>query len=152
MLRHILKVDINDVIKGRKDIKRVLQRFEEFKKKILVIVPKLENIKNSISEKEEEIERLFNDLTLISDFFRNRDLIISNLKKFKKIYDIKIKRMQNILNKIRSLNIVRKELEIKNPSDVAAVNKKVNLISQQIEQINIFLEVINEDILKVKSH
>ena len=53
---------------NKKEIKRVLQGFEEFKKKLSVIIPKLENIKNFIGEQEEEIEHLLKELTLISQF------------------------------------------------------------------------------------
>ena len=95
-------------------------------------------------KKEENFDKIF-------IFLDDIEAKLNDLKKFKKIFDIKIKRMQNILNKIRSFNIVRKELETKALSDSKVIDKKIDIINKQIEKINIFLEIIKEDIVNVKS-
>ena len=58
--------------------------------------------------------------------------------------------MQNLVNQIRSYNIVRKELEKKELSDSKILDKKIEIINKQIDQINIFLEILKEDISHVK--
>ena len=58
--------------------------------------------------------------------------------------------MQNIINQIRSYIIVRKELINKNLSDSKIIDKKVEIINKQIDQINVFLEILKEDINHVK--
>ncbi|MFX1419915.1 MAG: protein-L-isoaspartate O-methyltransferase, partial [Promethearchaeota archaeon] len=94
-------------------------------------------------KKEENIEKCFN-------YIESIELKLEDLKKYKKLFQIKIKRMQNILNQIRSYNIVRKELEHKDISDVEIIDKKIEIINKQIDQINIFLEILKEDIAQVK--
>ncbi|MFW9972640.1 MAG: hypothetical protein ACFFDF_20815, partial [Candidatus Odinarchaeota archaeon] len=72
-------------------------------------------------------------------------------KKYKKLYQFKIKRMQNILNQIRSYAIVRKDLDKKVLSESEIIDKKIEIINKQIDQINIFLEILKEDISQIKT-
>ncbi|MEE9379085.1 MAG: hypothetical protein V3V33_13725 [Candidatus Lokiarchaeia archaeon] len=95
-------------------------------------------------KKEENIDRCFT-------YIESIETKLDDLKKYKKLYQIKIKRMQNILNQIRSYNIVRKELEKKSISDSEIIDKKIEIINEQIEKINIFLEILREDIHRVKT-
>ncbi len=95
-------------------------------------------------KKDEKIDKSF---VYIDDI----EAKLNDLKKYKKTYDLKIKRMQNILNQIRSFNIVRKELEKADLSDSTVTDKKVEIINKQIEKINLFLEIIKEDMIRVKS-
>ncbi|MFX1243168.1 MAG: hypothetical protein ACFFA7_18130, partial [Promethearchaeota archaeon] len=72
------------------------------------------------------------------------------LKKYKKLFQIKIKRMQNILNHIRSFAIVRKELDKTEMSNSELIDKKIEIINKQLDQINILLEILKEDISQIK--
>jgi hypothetical protein len=110
-----------------------------------LVITYLMNIELLITKlkKEENIDKCFNYVETI-------ETTLDDLKKYKKIFQIKIKRMQNILNQIRSFNIVRKELEKKNLADSGIIDKKIEIINKQIEQISIFLEILKDDIQRVK--
>jgi len=95
-------------------------------------------------KKEDNIDECFN-------YVESIETKLEDLKKYKKLFQIKIKRMQNILNQIRSYNIVRKELEKKDLSDSEIIDKKIEIINEQIEQINFFLEILKDDIHRVKT-
>ena len=82
-------------------------------------------------KKEENIEKCFN-------YIESIEIKLEDLKKYKKLFQIKIKRMQNILNQIRSYTIVRKELDKKNLLDSEIIDKKIEIINKQIDQINLF--------------
>ena len=101
-----------------------------------------ENIKNL--KKEEDIQSSF-------EFLDSIEVNLNNLKKFKKIFEINVKRMQNMLNQIRSYNIVRKELEKSGLYDSGIIDKKIEIINKQIEQINLFLEITQNEIYRIKS-
>lgn len=94
-------------------------------------------------KKEENIEKSFNHIESI-------ETKLEDLKIYKKLFQVKIKRMQNILNQIRTYIIVRKELENKDLSNSDLIDNKIEIINKQIEQINIFLEILKEDIHRVK--
>ncbi|MFW9828583.1 MAG: hypothetical protein ACFFEY_13410 [Candidatus Thorarchaeota archaeon] len=109
---------------------------------VLAYLMSIELIIKSL-KKEENIEKCF-------QFIESIEIKLEDLKKYKKLFQIKIKRMQNILNQIRSFVIVRKELESKKVLDTDIIDKKVEILNKQIEQINIFLEILKEDISQVK--
>ncbi len=111
-----------------------------------LVITYLKSIESIIKDlkKEENTDRCFT-------YIEGIETKLDDLKKFKKLYQIKIKRMQNILNRIRSFNIVRKELEKKGTSDSEIIDKKIEIINEQIENINIFLEILREDIHRVKT-
>jgi len=94
-------------------------------------------------KKEENVDNCFK-------YVESIETKLEDLKKYKKLFQIKIKRMQNIINQIRSYNIVRKELMNKDLSDSKIIDKKVEIINKQIDQINIFLEILKEDISHVR--
>lgn len=112
-------------------------------KLVLNFLMKIEAIITKL-KKEENIDKSFL-------YLDNLEGILNELKKFKKLFELKTKRMQNILNQIRSLIIVRKELENTSSSDSKIIDKKIEIVNRQIEQINIFLEIIKNDILKVRT-
>ncbi len=95
-------------------------------------------------KKENNIDKCFN-------YIESIETKLEDLKKYKKLFQIKIKRMQNILNQIRSFNIVRIELEKKDLSNSEMIDKKIEIINKQIEQINDFLEILKDDIQRVKT-
>lgn len=94
-------------------------------------------------KQEEDLGKCFNYVDSI-------ETKLEDLKIYKKLFQIKIKRMQNILNQIRSYTIVRKELEKKDISDSDIIDKKIDIINKQINQINDFVEIVKEDINRVK--
>jgi len=112
-------------------------------KLVLNFLMKIEAIITNL-KKEENIDKSFL-------YLDDLEGILNELKKFKKSFELKTKRMQNILNQIRSLIIVRKELENTSSSDSKIIDKKIEIVNRQIEQINIFLELIKNDILKVRT-
>ncbi|MFX1324574.1 MAG: hypothetical protein ACFE8N_06440, partial [Promethearchaeota archaeon] len=73
-----------------------------------------------------------------------------SLKKHSKSFELKIKRIQNMINKIRSMNISRKELAKKSISDSAVLDQKVKIINNQITTINYLIEVLEEEIKRIK--
>lgn len=95
-------------------------------------------------KKEENIEKSFN-------YIESIEKKLEDLKKYKKLFQIKIKRLQNILNQIRSYAIVRKELDKKNLLDSEIIDKKIEIINKQIDQINLFSEILKEDISQIKT-
>jgi len=123
-------VNIGSIEKDQKDL--VL-------KYLLAIELTLKNLRT-----EEDIRRC-------SVFIDDLESKLDDLKKYKKIFELKIKRMQNILNEIRSFMIVRKELEKKSITNSDIINKKLEIINKQIEQIKYFMELIKEDIQRVKT-
>ncbi len=111
-----------------------------------LVITYLEEIESIIKnlKKEENIDRCFTNIETI-------ELRLEDLKKYKKLYQIKIKRMQNILNQIRSYNIIRKGLEKEEGSDPEIIEQKLEILNKQIEEVNLFLEILKENIHKVKT-
>ena len=93
---------------------------------------------------EEKVSKYFEHLDFI-------DNILGMLKKYKRNFDLKTKKLQNRLNQLRSFNIVRKELENKGISDSSVLNQKVNIINQQIFEINFILELIQGELKRIKT-
>lgn len=104
----------------------------------------LEDIVNNVLnlKKEENIDKCFNIVDRIENTFEK-------LKKYKRDFEIKIKRMQQILNQIRSYNIIRKELE--NLTDATVIKQKIKLLNNQIEEINILLSILTKEMKRIES-
>jgi protein-L-isoaspartate(D-aspartate) O-methyltransferase len=106
----------------------------------------------------EEITDIMNRLKLeenVSKYFKHIDTIdniLGTLKKYKRSFELKTKKLQNRLNQIRSFNIIRKELENKDMSDSSVLNQKVEIINQQILEINLTLELIQGEIKRIKTN
>ncbi|MDX1798063.1 MAG: hypothetical protein R3255_05395 [Candidatus Lokiarchaeia archaeon] len=114
------------------------QQQELVLKYLMSIILLLKNLK-----KEENVEKSLN-------YIENIEIKLEDLKKYKKLFQIKIKRMQNILNHIRSFVIVRKELDKSEISNSEIIDKKIEIINKQLDQINILLEILKEDISQIK--
>ena len=95
-------------------------------------------------KEEENIEECFRIVDKIEQIF-------GDLKSSKKTFEIKIKKMQQILNQIRSYNIIRKELEKKDLSNSARVEQKLVIINKQIEEINILLSILKSEKKRLES-
>ena len=106
----------------------------------------LEDIVNNVLnlKKEENIDKCFNIVDRIENTFEK-------LKKYKRDFEIKIKRMQQILNQIRSYNIIRKELENQNLTDATVIEQKIKLLNNQIEEINILLSILTKEMKRIES-
>ncbi|MFX1409861.1 MAG: hypothetical protein ACFFA6_05890 [Promethearchaeota archaeon] len=110
------------------------------------IISQLEHINNIIKnlKKEGNVEECFNCVEDIESIFEI-------LKKDKKIFELKIKKMQNILNQIRTFNIVRKDLEEREITDSSVIDTKIEIINKQIQEINNLYEIIRNEIERIKS-
>ncbi len=78
------------------------------------------------------------------------DNIFEKLRKYKRNFELKIKKMQSRLNQIRSYSILRKELENKNLSDPTILEQKASVINQQLFEINHLIEKVKEIIKIIK--
>jgi protein-L-isoaspartate(D-aspartate) O-methyltransferase len=78
------------------------------------------------------------------------DNIFEKLRKYKRNFELKIKKMQSRLNQIRSYSILRKELENKNLSDPTILEQKASVINQQLFEINHLIEKVKEIINLIK--
>jgi len=123
----------------------------------------LDSEKESIaieSEQKEEVLQYLNKLTILIKSLKKEDSIsncfkcvedmeeqIENLKLFKKDLSIKVKKMQNIINAIRSYNIVRRQLE--NESTESELDKKIEIINKQMNEVNNLEDVINSEIKRL---
>ncbi|MCK4380608.1 MAG: hypothetical protein KAW51_05660 [Candidatus Lokiarchaeota archaeon] len=110
-----------------------------------LVITYLTSIESIIKDLKKEVN-IDNCFTYIEGIETKLD----DLKKFKKLYQIKIKRMQSILNQILTYAIIRKQSE-KEPMDPQIIDKRIEIINKQMEQINIFLEILREDIHRVKT-
>ena len=132
---------LNNIVPEQKDkIKSLnVQQRELVLNHLRMIETVIKNLKS-----EENIEK-----SLI--FIDEVEIKLNHLKKFKKRFELKIKRMQNILNQIRSLIIIRKEYEETDDQDPNVLNKKIEILGKQNGQINIFLEILEGNMLKIKN-
>ncbi|MFO7797268.1 MAG: hypothetical protein R6W84_14075, partial [Promethearchaeia archaeon] len=78
------------------------------------------------------------------------DAVIESLKNFKKELGLKVKKTQNLINQIRSYNIVRKKLESISISDSEIIDKQAEIINKQMEQVNQLEEIIESEIKRLK--
>lgn len=92
---------------------------------------------------EENTDVFFNILNGIEDIF-------TSIKKYSKQFELRIKRIQSTLNKIRSLNISRKDLEKKGVSDSAVIDLKVKIINDQIEEANFLIDFLEEEVKRIE--
>lgn len=105
----------------------------------------LNNLKTVIHKlkSEDKIETIFK-------YIENMEIQLRILKTLKKELSIKTKKIQNIFNEIRSLNIVRKQLEGNLEIDSDMINKKVEIINKQIEKVNILEDLIIFEIERIE--
>jgi protein-L-isoaspartate(D-aspartate) O-methyltransferase len=111
-----------------------------------LVISYLESIAEVV--KSLKLEEDINEMFAKIDFIDN---ILGKLRKYKRNFQLTIKKMQNRLNQIRSFNIVRKELENKNLMDPSVLEQKVNIINQQIFEINHLIDLMKEEIKRIKT-
>ena len=95
---------------------------------IKVVLTELNAIEEIVKnlKKEEDIEEIFN-------FIDNVESKIENLRKYKKNFELKIKKMQNQLNQIRSYNIMRKELKKQEETGSTLIDKQLEIFLDPIK-------------------
>ena len=110
------------------------------------ILSYLENIEKIIKKlkKEDNVASCF-------DFIDDIESNIDNMRKFKKEFDIKLKRIQNFLNQIRTCTIVRKELKKEGLTDSELIDKEIEIINRQLENINQLHETLINEIERIKN-
>jgi len=105
----------------------------------------LENIEIIIVKLKKE-----DDIAGCFDFIDDIETQLETLKKFKKDFDIKTKKIQHFINQIRAFNIVRKELKKEEISKSNLIDKEIEVINKQIEKINDLHELFNKEIERIK--
>jgi protein-L-isoaspartate O-methyltransferase len=75
-----------------------------------------------------------------------------NLKKSKKKFELKVKRLQNELNQIRSYCLMRKELEKRDPSNPAVNDQKFKIINSQINEINHLINILQRELSRIETY
>ena len=130
-----------------KPIGKFKLRKEEFsvenKEEILSYLENIEEIIKNL-KKEDNIASCF-------DFIDDIESNIDNLRKFKREFDIKLKKIQNFLNHIRTCTIVRKELRKEGLTDSELIDKEIEIINKQLENINQLHETLINEIERIKS-
>ena len=111
-----------------------------------LVISYFENIAETVNslKLEDDVSGLFTKIYALDSEF-------GKLRKYKQNFELTIKKMQNVLNQIRSYNIVRKELENKDLTDPAILKQKINVINQQLSEINQLLEMVNREIKRIKT-
>ena len=102
----------------------------------------IENIQ--ILKKEENIDECFKILDQI-------ELVFEKLKIYKRNFEIKLKKMQQTINQIRSYVIIRKELEKKGLSNYDMIEQKISILNKQIEEINVLLSFVTKEKSRIES-
>lgn len=103
------------------------------------VVDDIQNLK-----KEENIDECFKILDTV-------ELVFEKLKSYKRNFEIKLKKMQQTVNQIRSYVIIRKELEKKELSDSAMIEQKITILNKQIEEINLLLSFLIKEKNRIES-
>jgi len=103
------------------------------------VVDDIQNLK-----KEENIDECFKILDTV-------ELVFEKLKSYKRNFEIKLKKMQQTVNQIRSYVIIRKELEKKGLSDSAMIEQKITILNKQIEEINLLLSFLIKEKNRIES-
>ncbi|MEJ2252254.1 MAG: hypothetical protein P8Y97_21650 [Candidatus Lokiarchaeota archaeon] len=84
------------------------------------------------------------------NFLNEIDQLINQLKPYKKIFDIRIKKIQNLINQIRSFNLVRKEIDKKSLNDSNILDKKIEVLNKQTNAIDNIKDIIKKDIERIE--
>ena len=136
--------NIFDEIKMKPNI--VSQESEIDIKQRDIVVSHLKTIETHIKKlkKEEDIDNCFQ---CVEDI----ETQIDGLRDYKRDFDLKIKKIQNFLNQIRTYNIIRKDLEKKEAHDTEAFDKKIEIINKQISDINDLHNLMIKEIDRLNS-
>ena len=141
-----IEIKYNTSILDKITPERIFKTKSIDKKHRELVLTHLEDIVNNVLnlKKEDNIDKFFNIVDRI-------EVLLEKLKKHKRDFEIKIKKMQQILNQIRSYHIIRKELDNQNLTDSRVIEQKIKLINNQIEEINILLSFLTKEMKRIES-
>ncbi|MDU3211881.1 chromosome segregation protein SMC [Anaerococcus sp.] len=146
------KIDLNKqkLAYNQKDYKRIEDNLKASKEKLEKFTEKLKEEENNLSSKNEEIDStktLINDLTLSIDEFKEKN------SKFNKNLSILTDKYNNISNAINDYNINLKTNELlkqKRDEEKKVNQKKIELISFQMDELSIEIDDLTSKISKLK--
>jgi protein-L-isoaspartate(D-aspartate) O-methyltransferase len=102
----------------------------------------LKRLKNNVKKLKKE-----HGITNCFKYLERMEATLEDLKDFKKELSIKIKKMKNITNSIRSYNIIRKQLEEK--SSQSSLDEQVDIINKQMDELDNLEELINSELKRI---
>ena len=110
------------------------------------IVSYMRNIVGYLREfkKEEDLDKCFSYLDSIEEN-------LNKIKEFKKQYKLKAKKIQNLVNEIRTYTILRKELKDKDLSDGEEIEKKIEIINKKMERLNDLKQLLSKEVEKLRN-
>ncbi|MGV9142015.1 MAG: hypothetical protein ACOC1X_03665, partial [Promethearchaeota archaeon] len=76
---------------------------------------------------------------------------LNNIKEFKKQYKLKAKKIQNLVNEIRTYTILRKELKDKDLSDGEEIEKKIEIINKKMEKLNDLKQLLSKEVERLRN-
>lgn len=110
------------------------------------IVSYMRNIVGYLREfkKEEDLDKCFSYLDSIEEN-------LNKIKEFKKQYKLKAKKIQNLVNEIRTYTILRKELKDKDLSDGEEIEKKIEIINKKMERLNDLKQLLSKEVERLRN-
>jgi len=110
------------------------------------IVSYMRNIVGYLREfkSEEDLDKCFSYLDSIEEN-------LNKIKEFKKQYKLKAKKIQNLVNEIRTYTILRKELKDKDLSDGEEIEKKIEIINKKMERLNDLKQLLSKEVEKLRN-
>jgi protein-L-isoaspartate(D-aspartate) O-methyltransferase len=95
-------------------------------------------------KKEENLDKCFSYLDSIEEN-------LNKIKEFKKEYKLKAKKIQNLVNEIRTYTILRKELKDKELSEGEEIEKKIEIINKKMERLNDLKQLLSKEVERLRS-
>jgi len=114
-----------------------LEKPPEAQKILTLILSIVKELKN-----EDDYVDIFEDLEKIDDY-------MAELKVLHGDHSLDIQKVEGLLNEIRSLNILRKELSKKHISDKTVVEEKIKVINKQVQCIKEIQDIIKQELKKL---
>jgi protein-L-isoaspartate(D-aspartate) O-methyltransferase len=110
------------------------------------IVSYMRNIVGYLREfkSEEDLDKCFSYLDSIEEN-------LNKIKEFKKQYKLKAKKIQNLVNEIRTYTILRKELKDKDLSDGEEIEKKIEIINKKMERLNDLKQLLSKEVERLRN-
>jgi len=84
------------------------------------------------------------------DFVDDIETQIDLLNKYKKGFDIKVKKIQYLINEIKSCNTIRKQLKTKINSDSELADKEIEILNKQLNNIDTLHELLVNEIERIR--
>jgi len=84
------------------------------------------------------------------DFVDDIETQIDLLNKYKKGFDIKVKKFQYLINEIKSCNTIRKQLKAKINSDSELADKEMEILNKQLNNIDTLHDLLVNEIERIR--